>query len=331
MKKKALWIIVAAAVVALGVTAAVVLGGGRQSMPGHGNVDEIDWYDPQGTEYVITDVDMLYDLITLSYHYDFAGQTIKLGADIAVNTGNAADWEEKAPAIPWRPIQQFAGTFDGQGHTISGLYANTINTPTAMFNNVDKSAVIRDFRLENSLFLTAGSFGSAAIATNFAGTYQRIYTDAVVRCSYGAVGGLLSMQAGNASVTECWFDGEVETTYKNIGGIADRAYGAELAVRHCLSTGKVIDLYKRVADNAGGLVGMTESNGRLVVEDCFTTGEVEVGNLNRSGTVVGGGDGTSGASFINTFTIYERPLSPVSNMISNRVGGPIPIPEKYST
>ena len=54
-----------------------------------GNVLDVDWYDPNGAEFTISTVEQLYQLAELSQFYDFAGQTVKLGADITVNTGNA--------------------------------------------------------------------------------------------------------------------------------------------------------------------------------------------------------------------------------------------------
>ena len=58
-----------------------------------------------------------------------------LTADIALNdTSNFANWESEPPAYVWDPIGaaskdrektylRFSGVFDGQGHTISGLYS----------------------------------------------------------------------------------------------------------------------------------------------------------------------------------------------------------------
>ena len=328
MKKKTLGIIIAAAVAvaAAGTVLALTLAG--RGMPGHGNIENIDWYNEKDKEFIITDVDMLYDVATLSNHYDFAGQTLKLGADITVNTGFAEEWEENAPSRPWKPIRAFAGTFDGQGHTISGLYARTANVPTAMFTNVTDEAVIRDFRLVNTLFLTSGNMGSAAVAANCAGTYQRIYSDAIVRAARGAAAGIISHQTGNIVIEECWFDGTLSTEYRNIGGMADCADGAELVVRHCLNTGAIYAPYSNGADNAGGLVGMTYNGARLVVEDSFSSGTMELGNMSRSGSAVGGGDANSTATLTNVFAVMERFPYTVSTIIYNKAGGAAPIVEK---
>ena len=64
----------------------------KKAPSGSGNVLDVAWYDEDGTEFTIDTADELYELAALSQHYNFKGQTIKLGADIVVNEGNAEDW-----------------------------------------------------------------------------------------------------------------------------------------------------------------------------------------------------------------------------------------------
>jgi hypothetical protein len=58
---------------------------------------------------------------------------VKLGADIVFNEGDAQDWADSRPANRWFPIEGFAGEFDGQGNTISGLYGNAADAPMGLF------------------------------------------------------------------------------------------------------------------------------------------------------------------------------------------------------
>ncbi len=58
---------------------------------------------------------------------EFARKIVRLTADITVNEGDFNDWEDNPPAYNWMEIVgngTFSGTFDGNGHTISGIYAN---------------------------------------------------------------------------------------------------------------------------------------------------------------------------------------------------------------
>ncbi|MBQ7247246.1 MAG: hypothetical protein IJS22_04050, partial [Lachnospiraceae bacterium] len=294
----------------------------------HENIDGIDWYDPSGSEFVLTDADMLYDLQTLSYHYDFAGQTIKLGADIIVNRGDCAAWKENAPERSWSPIRGFAGTFDGCGHTISGLYANTQNEPLALFSGAETGAIIRDFRLENSLFINFGSVGTASIASASGGTYERIYSNVVLINEFGQAGGLFSRQKGRIVASECWFDGSITSGYRRIGGIADWADGDEMVLDHCLSTGSLTCTWPSAASHLGGLVGSVMNSARLVINDCFSGGRISVRNLYSTGSVLGYTDSASNATIINTFCTLEQCEFPVSLQAANVTGGPVPIVEK---
>ena len=111
-----------------------------------GNKLGVSWYDVNGQEFTISTADELYEFAALSEYYNFKKQTVKLGADIVINEGNAADWAEKGPSRKWVPIQGFAGTFDGQGHTISGMYLNGFDTVVAMFAQPTSGCHIQNFR-----------------------------------------------------------------------------------------------------------------------------------------------------------------------------------------
>ncbi|MBP3663570.1 MAG: hypothetical protein J6J03_00250, partial [Tyzzerella sp.] len=128
-----------------------------------GNLAGIDWYNVNDKEFVISTEEELYEFATLSDYYDFAGQTIKLGADIVVNEGNAEDWHKKAPTKKWQPITEFAGTFDGAGHSISGLYGKSTTMSMGLFSETKEGCVIRNVKLLNSYFTNNTGSGLGSI------------------------------------------------------------------------------------------------------------------------------------------------------------------------
>ncbi len=117
----------------------------------------VEWYDENGKEFTLTTADQLFEFAKLSVFYNFEGQTIKLGADIVVNEGNAADWGTQIPDRMWDGVAKFAGTFDGQGHTISGiccygqLYSGVNRTQVdyytaGLFRLTQKDCVIKNIK-----------------------------------------------------------------------------------------------------------------------------------------------------------------------------------------
>ncbi|MGM9533847.1 MAG: hypothetical protein ACI3VR_01280, partial [Intestinibacter sp.] len=96
---------------------------------------DVDWYSTDKTEFTITTKDQLVGLAnivngkTLNISKDnFAGKTIKLGNDIALNSAELFSKDENGDVtVSGEPevftsIKSFQGTFDGQNYTISGLY-----------------------------------------------------------------------------------------------------------------------------------------------------------------------------------------------------------------
>ena len=75
----------------------------------------------------------------------FAGKTIKLMKSIDLNP----EWEAStvAPANVWTPIASFAGTFDGNGQTISGIYGESFITAL-------NGGTVKNLLVLNSVFVS---------------------------------------------------------------------------------------------------------------------------------------------------------------------------------
>lgn len=139
-------VLVVAALVAGGLGLATYFGFFQKEVE-TGNKVNVDWYSEDEKRFTISTVEELYELAALSDFYDFKGQTIKLDADIVVNEGDAKEWRKNAPARRWNPIRNFAGTFDGQGHTISGLYGFGLDTSMGLFAETSSKSIIKNLKL----------------------------------------------------------------------------------------------------------------------------------------------------------------------------------------
>ena len=90
-------------------------------------------------EYTIHDLEELQVFMEYVHSYDFAGDTVYLAADIDCQGGRFNTGDPDYPAT-------FAGTFDGQGHTISNFVHGQTGSDegygVAMFDCTETGAVI---------------------------------------------------------------------------------------------------------------------------------------------------------------------------------------------
>jgi len=246
------------------------------------------WYNASANEAEIETVQELYGFSEISQTDSFSGDTIKLVKDITVNEGTASNWGSAAPKKAWTPIgtnAAFAGTFDGQGHTISGIYVNKTGDYSGLFAITTTSSNIKDLRLENSYIYGSGHHvGSIAGRGN--GTFDKIYSDTtVVSGGYNAGGIIGQMNAGaNNQITNCWFDGSVSGN--RAGGMVGQALCYKLTMTNCLNTGSVSG-----GEYVGGLCGSRTGDDNpnyFTIQDCMSTGELtHTDNTGAIGAIIG--------------------------------------------
>ena len=225
------------------------------------------------------------------------GATIILTSNITIHNGIFSVDENQVPLyngafilpIPIEVIDDFRGTFDGQGHTISGLYVEDKNS--GLFEKASNSASVKNIDIENSLFIAqedAGSlFGSGY---NHNTKVENCYSNAIVFSEHTA-GGIVGGFGG--SMSNCCFKGTVILNgYGAVGGIVGEGYGTFSA---CANSGSVyaIDFtsyvggfsgeftgnayqcyntgYVYSAFEAGGFVGVLDG----YLDTCYTTGVVQ--------------------------------------------------------
>lgn len=240
-------------------------------------MNEVEWYNLEDKEFTITTAEELYKVAALSQYYDFKGQTIFLGADIAVNEGNAAQWGESAPERVWVPIKGFAGTFDGKGHTISGIYAVGVNKSVGLFTDTDAVCEIKDLRIENSYIKGLNDKGTGSVIGAGTGTLSSVYSNAIVVCESDNAGGLVGYWKSKktSGMENCWFDGSVQSTSElshYTGGLIGRvlANASICKIEHCLNTAEVTS----VGQEVGGLIGAVAGETTMWLTDSLNAGKV---------------------------------------------------------
>ena len=248
-----------------------------------------DWYDESASEYTLQDAGDLMGFAVLSQKNTFAGKTVKLGADIVLNE------DMSDPKILWPGIgassSKFEGTFDGQGHTISGIYQTGSSQLQGFFADV-KGGTLKNFRLVNSSFAFTGTHAMAfvgSIAGRVNGgtggaVLENIYADAAVFGKGRFVGGLVgSNDGGNITLTNCWNAGNVSGESTEIGGIFGTANGI-VTMRNVLNTGNVTAVS---GTYVGGLIGFCHANSLIDIAYALTVGTVSSAATSGTGTVIG--------------------------------------------
>lgn len=319
----------------------------RNLYTSYANGADTTWYDVYNaageTKFVIaTDAD-LYGLQTLSISNNFSGKIIYLVSDIAANTNTPttkADWDalDKTGLETWYGIggntgwtlkTPFAGTFDGQEHTISGIYmSGTTSDCVGFFRATAAGSKVSNFRLEDS-YISGSTIGLGSIVGRAVGTFDTIYSNAVVvnkgttNAKYGT-GGIIGLVnwAGNATCTNCQFDGHVYVTFNCGGGIVGGVYsGKKLDMGYCLNTGTLEkDDSVEAAARVGGLCGDT-SNGTLNITNCLNAGSRVTTYTNQTGSLIGMVDTSGIATINNSYGVGDDWNSRVTGSVKGSVSG----------
>ena len=228
-----------------------------------------------------------------------------LTADIVLNdTSNFANWETKAPAYAWEPIGtrrndsgygDFEGVFDGQGHTISGLYSLSAllhdkeDTAGGLFGDADR-AQIRNVNITDSMLIAAekreagllvgDSSGSAIENCHVSG---RLIVDHVE--SSGGVAGSVYSDV----FADCSFSGSI--TAENISGDLGGVCGTLFSTGERLVNNASIEARNSPFANCGGVVGSVSGS---TLRDSRNDGSVTVYGDSEN---IGGVCGTVSAGF----------------------------------
>ena len=237
--------------------------------------------DGQGN-YTVTSAEGLKNIAKLVNEEWKSDINITLTADINLS------------GIDWTPIgidynHQYTGTFNGGGHTITGLTVTTSDQYAGLFGYIGSGGKVKDVTLENVQITSDNSSGYAGgVAGDSWGTIENCSVSGSVSGTTFA-GGVVGSQWGG-SITGC----NSSATVKGVifaGGIAGETNsGASLT--GCYATDDVtVENDGTNNSHAGGVVGY---NGGGTLTACYATGSV---TGSGSGTIyVGGvtGDNASG-------------------------------------
>ena len=120
----------------------------------------------------------------------------------------------------WTPIGQFrgySGTFDGQGHTITGLSISPSEDAAALFHNINGDGKVMNLQLKNVTYDGVTAMGGIANLNSGTITACSVTGTLTNTTNNGEVGGIAATNLGN--ITACWFSGTISGGSR-LGGIA---------------------------------------------------------------------------------------------------------------
>ena len=174
----------------------------------------------------------------------------------------------------WTPIgtdydNAYTGTFDGGGHTITGLTITTKDQFVGLFGYLNRAGTVKNVVMEGIQITSNHMFGNTGGVAGFSwGTIENCSVSGSVSGTV-YVGGVVGAQIGG-SITGCSSSATVKGTV-DVGGVAGQT-NSSATLTACYATGNVIiemDPKKNIA--GGSLVGMNAGSSLLA---CYATGNV---------------------------------------------------------
>ena len=175
----------------------------------------------------------------------------------------------------WTPIgtsfhNSYTGTFDGGGHTITGLTVTTNDEGVGLFGYLGKAGTVKNVVMEGVQITSNQIYGGkiGGVAGYSDGTIENCSVSGSVSGTV-YVGGVVGAQ-WEGSITGCSSSATVKGTVY-VGGVTGQT-NSSATLTACYATGNVIieiDPVKNIS--GGGLVGFNGGNGVLA---CYATGNV---------------------------------------------------------
>ena len=191
----------------------------------------------------------------------------KLVADIVVNENVLVDGKfneaQSKSFVSWPAFEKYHGVFDGNGHTISGLYGGT----SFIGSTEEGDLIIKNLGIEDSYF-SGGNYTAGFVS---------------------------KVDSVNLVIANSYFDGLVDGN-KCVGGFAGRVDRSKTTIISSSNRGTVIGFY-----DVGGFIGISdERSGSLTVAYSYNAGDV-VGLKGVAGFV--GEDYTDSLHISNSYNV----------------------------
>ena len=258
----------------------------------------------------------------------------RLTADIVFNEGDLSGLNGQTDGYRlWVPIGmtmnhdtgidsfvQYTGTFDGDGHTISGLYHFdywSYGGNAGLFSRLGVGGVIKNVTVKDSYFATS-SYVGAILGENLGGTVENCHNVNTTIASAARAGGIVG-NITKGTVKNCTNSGTVKFFMVNpdlafyfdaFGGIAGNTAGI---LEYCTNNGNITGA---TMSTVGGISGQIYQG---IVRNNVNNGNITV---TESGTNFGGITGYQYHGTISYNINYGTVTAP-GNLVGGVIGNPL--------
>ena len=236
------------------------------------------WADGGGESGEAEDLGYIYDSNTKTYTVYNANGLMNVaelvnGGKTDINITLTADIDLTGKG--WTPIgtdydKSYKGTFDGGGHTITGLTFTTNDEYAGLFGWLNRAGTVKNVVMEG-VQITSNQIYGGSIGGVVGYSWGTIENCSVSGSVSGTVyvGGVVGVQIGG-SITGCSSSATVKGTV-DVGGVAGQT-NSSATLTACYATGNVIiEMAPNKNIAGGGLVGMNAGSSLLA---CYATGNV---------------------------------------------------------
>ena len=191
-----------------------------------------------------------------------------------------------ATAEAFASIEDYEGTFDGNGHTITGL-------TKPLFN--DLKGTVKDLTLNSTINITSDQLDLGILANVLSGTADVCTSQGSVTFNVAGgvtgehhIAGLIGQAVSGSTISGCTNEASVTnyTSYASgnsnelmVGGVLGTFWGAQFSISDCTNTGEVINNGAWNKDvSVGGIIGQagngSSNSSDLNVSNCTNSGPV---------------------------------------------------------
>lgn len=260
---------------------------------------------------------------------DFSGKTVTLGNDLTLLSTFDGIGEAG---------KRFAGTFDGQGYTITCAGHTVTDDLGSFFVGLD-GATIENVIFDGTVYMDNVSNGFAGtIACSGIGdclfenvrvsTYMQSLSGKNIKIAGGFIACLSGSSTANITFDSCVFDGTMNFSNQatEIGGFIGRTNSSSpnVTFTNCVYAGTMSFNDKNVSTYSGCFVGWAMSTSNVVIEDCYSIGKMTFAegtstSTSNGGVLVGEKDGSNEPLTVRNFYYvpFKAPTGQDIDIIQN--------------